>query len=327
MSNSEIAGVFNFIAGVLSLHDSTPWRARAYQNAAAVMEQADKPLHEMFLNDPKFADLPGIGEAIQKKLAELFTTGDIKAFQEYVEKVPGGTYSLDKVHGIGVKKAYKLSVLFGLDNPDTAISELLAVAQAGKVRDIEGFGEKSENDLIIALQAHVPKQRMSYNDAKAIADQVVAELTECPDIVTVEVLGSLRRRLESVGDVDIGIAVKDIGSVKTCVKKMKSVKRVIVAGDQLIRIHLHNDQQVDIKVAQPAEWGSFLQHFTGSKEHNIRLREFALKQGKSLSEHGIKIKDQLKPYATEEEFYAALGLRWIPPEQRVGGEEINQAKM
>ena len=327
MSNQEIADVFNFISGIIALHDTTPWRARAYQNAAAVIEQLDTPLHEMFLTDPKFGKTPGIGDAIQQKLAELFTTGDISAFQEYVEKVPAGTYSLDKVHGIGVKKAYKLSSIFGLDKAETAISDLLTLAQTGKIRDIEGFGEKSENDLITALQAHVPKQRIPYNVAKPIADQVVIELKKCPAVKTAEVLGSLRRRLESVGDIDIGIGVSDIGSVKEFVKQMAIVKRVVVAGDQSMRIMLHDDNQVDIKVAKPEEWGSFLQHFTGSKEHNIRLRELALKQGKSLSEHGIKIGDELTPYATEEKFYASLGLRWIPPEQRVGAEEITAAKM
>lgn len=324
LSNQEIADVFNFIAGVLALQKANPFRSRAYLNAASVIEQLEQPLSEMFLTNPDFDDLPGIGDTLQQKLVELFTTGNVKALQEYVADIPASVFVLDKVHGLGVKRGYVLAKAFHLDNADTAITDLIALAQAGKIRDLEGFGEKSEADILAALQAHVTKKRLPYAVAKKIADQLVAELKECPDIAHIEVLGSLRRQLETIGDVDIGIAVKDMGRVKEFVKNMKSVKRIVVAGDQLMRVQLQDGNQVDIKVATPEEWGSFLQHFTGSKEHNIRLRELAIKQGKSLSEHGIKENGQLKLFEDEKSFYADLGLPWIPPQDRVGGAELAQ---
>lgn len=332
MSNQELSEVLNFISGVLALRKANPFRVRAYQNAAAVIEQYDRQLHEMFLTDPDFDKIPGIGDTLQTKLTELFTTGNIKAFQEYVSDIPAGTYVLDKVPGLGVKKAYKLATLFHLDNADTALADLLEVAKAGKIRDIEGFGEKSEADIIEALKFRIDKKRLPLAEAMAVATELLAELRQCPAVTRAEALGSLRRQLETVGDIDLGIAVSDIEIVKNYIKQLPHVKKVLVAGDQMIRVMLHDNHQVDIKVATPEEWGAFLQHFTGSKEHNIRLREFALKQGKSLSEHGIKVTDKegathQEKYPDEESFYLALGLNWIKPEDRVGRDEITKAKL
>lgn len=332
MSNQELSEVLNFISGVLALRKANPFRVRAYQNAAAVIEQYDRQLHEMFLTDPDFDKIPGIGDTLQTKLTELFTTGNIKAFQEYVSDIPAGTYILDKVPGLGVKKAYKLASLFHLDNPDTALADLLEVAKAGKIRDIEGFGEKSEAVIIEALKFRIDKKRLPLAEAMAVATELLAELRQCPAVTRAEALGSLRRQLETVGDIDLGIAVSDIEVVKNYIKQLPHVKKVLVAGDQMIRVMLHDNHQVDIKVATPEEWGAFLQHFTGSKEHNIRLREFALKQGKSLSEHGIKVTDKegathQEKYPDEESFYLALGLNWIKPEDRVGRDEITKAKL
>lgn len=332
MSNQELSEVLNFISGVLALRKANPFRVRAYQNAAAVIEQYDRQLHEMFLTDPDFDKIPGIGDTLQTKLTELFTTGNIKAFQEYVSDIPAGTYVLDKVPGLGVKKAYKLATLFHLDNADTALADLLEVAKAGKIRDIEGFGEKSEADIIEALKFRIDKKRLPLAEAMAVATELLAELRQCPAVTRAEALGSLRRQLETVGDIDLGIAVSDIEVVKNYIKQLPHVKKVLVAGDQMIRVMLHDNHQVDVKVATPEEWGAFLQHFTGSKEHNIRLREFALKQGKSLSEHGIKVTDKhgvttLEKYPDEDSFYAALGLKWIKPEERTGQDEIAKAKL
>lgn len=332
MSNQELSEVLNFISGVLALRKANPFRVRAYQNAAAVIEQYDRQLHEMFLTDPDFDKIPGIGDTLQTKLTELFTTGNIKAFQEYVSDIPAGTYVLDKVPGLGVKKAYKLATLFHLDKADTALADLLEVAKAGKIRDIEGFGEKSEADIIEALKFRIDKKRLPLVEAMAVATELLAELRQCPAVTRAEALGSLRRQLETVGDIDLGIAVSDIEIVKNYIKQLPHVKKVLVAGDQMIRVMLHDNHQVDIKVATPEEWGAFLQHFTGSKEHNIRLREFALKQGKSLSEHGIKVTDKegathQEKYPDEESFYLALGLNWIKPEDRVGRDEITKAKL
>jgi DNA polymerase (family 10) len=331
MSNQELGEVFAFIAGVLALQGADRFRIRAYDNAAAAIAQFPKELHEMFLTDPDFNDVPAIGETLNQKLTELFTTGTIKAFQEYVKDIPAGTYPLVKVQGIGVKKAYKLATTFKLEDETTALIETLKVAQQGKIRSLDGFGEKSEKVIIEALQSYVERPRMPYSQAQAQANKVIAELKACPAISQIEALGSLRREAPTIGDIDLGIAITDIGRVKEFVKNMKIVKKVLASGDNLLRVIIEGDHQVDIKIATEAEWGAFLQHFTGSKEHNIKLREFALKQGKSLSEHGIKIQadgqEKLIPFADETAFYQDLGLRWIPPQERLGQDEIEHAKL
>ncbi|HEX7017623.1 MAG TPA: hypothetical protein VF209_01815 [Patescibacteria group bacterium] len=330
LTNHEISQLFDFISGVLDLQGANKFRVRAYDNAASTVAQLDQELKDMFLSNPKFAELPGIGNTLQQKLTELFTTGNIKAFQEYVKDLPAGVFTLSTVHGIGVKKAYKIASAFNLGSEEEALATTMKLAQQGKIRHLDSFGEKSEKELITALENHIVTKRIPYNEALQVANRLKEELITCEDIEKVEVLGSLRRQTETVGDIDLGIAIKDIGRVKECVKQLKSVKRIIVAGDQLLRIQTLDNWQVDIKISALDEWGSFLQHFTGSKEHNIKLREYALRQGYSLSEHGIKMKsdqDRIKKFKTEEEFYTFLGLKWIPPEKRIGAEEIEQSKV
>lgn len=332
-TNHELAQVFAFIAGVISLKEGNSFRARAYQNAAVAIEQHPQQLHEMFLTNPDFDKIPGIGETLQLKLTELFTTGNVKAFQKYVADLPAGMWPLFHLSGLGAKKAFRLATTFKLNNAATAVAELLKHAQAGEVQHLDGFGVKSEQDLITILQSADPKPRVSLAEAQPIAEEVVTYLKSCPAIQKIEVLGSLRRQTATVGDIDIGIAATDMAQVKTFVQDAKWVKRVVVAGEQLIRIILQDDRQVDIKLSTPAEWGAFLQHFTGSKEHNIRLREFALKQGKSLSEHGIKYLDDQgnvttqKHFADEKEFYAELGLAWIPTQKRLGTTELQDYRL
>ncbi len=332
MTNQEIADVLEFISQVLKAQGANRFRAGAYENAAAAIKVYPKELRDMFLSDPDFDKVPGVGETLNQKLTELFTTGNIKALQQYVAEVPAGTYPLVQVHGIGGKKALKLALQFGLDNEETAIAQLLTIAKQGQIRDLPGFGEKSEADIIEQLERHTAgQQRMSYNSARQIADKLIEQLTPCPDITRIEALGSLRRHAATVGDVDLGIAVKDMGRVKIYVKNLSIVKNVVVAGGELMRVFLDDSTQVDIKVSTDDKWGAFLQHFTGSKEHNIRLREYALDRNMSLSEHGIKRLDpvtkqeiELLTFTSEEEFYYTLGLEWVPPEERVGGEEIKK---
>jgi DNA polymerase (family 10) len=336
MSNQEIAETFKFISGVLSLTDTNVFRVRAYQNAASVIEQLPEELHHMFLNNPDFDKLPGIGDTLHQKLTELFTTGTIKAFEEYVKDIPEAVWPLVQLHGLGVKKSYALAKAFKLDSAKTALADLRQHAEAGHVRGLPGFGEKSEKELIVMLTSSQPKgDRFPYAEAAAIAEQILNELKKCPAIVNCEPLGSLRRHTPTVGDIDIGLVTTDIGLVKDCVKNMKNVERILASGEQVIRALLKNGRQVDFKTVPPEEWGAFLQHYSGSKEHNIKLREYALDQGKSLSEHGIKYFSDAKPltadtpfkvFANEIEFYNELGLAWIPPQQRLGGDEIRLAQ-
>jgi len=342
MSNEEISQVFSFISQVLGMKIANRYRARAYEEASVVVQHLSYQLLDSFkrLNleykdqaaaefKKKLDALPSIGEAISDKLTELFTTGDIKAFQKYVKNLPGGMYPLMKVHGIGAKRAYKLAKQFELTDPETAVAQLLTKAKHGLVSGLTGFGEKSEQALIIALEQQHQKARILRDQALAVAKQFEQNLLQFDPHLQVIFLGSLRRGTATVGDIDLGVGTEKPKLVVNHLKKSALVKRVLVAGENLLSVIVDNNWQVDIKFSPLAEWGSFIQHFTGDKQHNIKLREYALKKSLSLSEHGIKIKatGERKRFSDEAAFYQFLGLRLIPPAERVGGDELEMYEL
>jgi DNA polymerase (family 10) len=332
LTNKEISDVFSFIAQVLGMDERNRFRARAYEGAAVVVAHLKYELKDRFteISNEAFLkeldELPGIGEAISQKLLELFQTGDITAFEKYAKNLPGGMYPLMQIHGIGAKRALALSQEFGLLNPETAIDELLTKAKHGQVSELPGFGEKSEQDLITMLEGQHRKSRIPYEEAHKIAEKIKASLEQAKLTKRVEFLGSLRRGAETVGDIDLGVATSNFPKVAEHIKTQPFVKRVLLSGEQLVSVIVDNGWQADIKLAPLSEWGSFIQHFTGDKQHNIMLREYALKKGFSLSEHGIKIKasGEVKTFESEEAFYNFLGLKLIPPAERNGTKELEK---
>lgn len=336
MDNREISDLFEFISEILAAKRANQYRIAAYENAAASIANYPKQLKEMFLTDPDFDIIPGVGEKLSAKLVELFTSGNIKELQRMVKDIPAGVYPLTQVHGIGGKRAYILAMQFHLNDEATALEQLLAAAEQGLIRELPGFGEKSEQEIIQQLLislGQTNRDRMSHSRASQIASEIIGYLRANPDTVRAEALGSIRRQSPTVGDIDIGLVTHNIGSVKNDMKSMKMVKRMIIAGEQVLRLILATGEQVDIKIATADEWGSFLQHFTGSKEHNIKLREYALTKQLSLSEHGIKETDlatgkiTLKKFVDEKDFYHHLGLDWIPPQERLGEGEIARYRL
>ncbi len=335
MSNQEVAKLLEFIAEVLEAQGADRFRVRAYQNAAASIESYPKQMKKIYDEGEEFEKVPALGEAMANKLNELYETGNVESLQEYVSEVPAGVRSLIQLHGVGGKTALRLAKEFELDDEETAYQKLLAAAESGQIRELEGFAEKSEEDLIrrLKMQADKKDERMPYKKAKPKADKIIEQLIKLNEVHRIEALGSIRRHAETVGDIDLGLVVNNIGPVKKHMKNMENVKRYLVSGEKLFRVLLDDDTQVDLKLSPADEWGSFLQHFTGSKEHNIKLREYALDKNMSLSEHGIKVLDsdtkepkkKLK-FAEEEEFYHALDLKWIPPEERIGKDEIKRYK-
>ena len=332
MTNQEIAQLLEFISEILAAQGADRFRIRAYQNAASSIDQLDEPLNKLFKEHQNLTKIPGIGKTLAEKLTELFTTGNIEAFQQYVQDIPAGAWALSPVYGIGGKHALQLALAFQLNNEDTAIAQLIQQAENHQIQKLEGFGEKSEQSLLESLLAYrKTTSRIPYQTAFTEANRVIDHLKQLPEVdpEKLSALGSLRRKEKTVGDIDIGIALTDITPVRQKLEQWESVKKILASGDQVIRLLLQDDTQVDLKIVPPEEWGSFLQHYTGSKNHNIKLRIWALAQGKSLSEHGIidtTTKVQTK-YHDETDFYHDLGLNWIPPEKRIGADEIDQAKL
>lgn len=326
MTNLQVAKLLRAIAAALELTSGdNRFRIIAYQRAADAIEHSSSEVKDLW-DDGKLKDLPGVGEGIASSLDELFKTGKVRHFNAIIKPFPPALFELLEVPGIGPKTAYKLSKTLGLSKAHNAIAQLEKAAKAGQVRVIEGFGADSESDIVRSIAEYKGRsQRQLLPIAQALAQQVIDWLKKIPQVKTADFLGSLRRQAATVGDIDISVASDEAKTVIEHFKNFPKKIRVLEAGTHTASLILPNDIQVDLMVQTPKSYGSLLQHFTGSKHHNIALREKALKQGYSLSEYGIKVKNQLKEFSNEKDFYNFLGYDYIPPELREDTGELEAA--
>lgn len=327
MINSEIAFLFKKIAAAYLIQDEKKFRFQiiAYQRAADAIEHSTSELKDLW-DDGKLDTIPGLGASIIGHLDELFKTGTVKYFEDVLKPMPQAMFILMKIPSIGPKTAYKLSKILQLSEIN-AINELQKAVEEHKIRDIEGFGEKSEQEVLIGINAYrkgeTKENRMLLPFASSIAEEIITYLKLNTNVIQAETLGSLRRKVATIGDIDIAVTTQKPKEVIEYFTKYPRVSRVLGKGEHSSsRIILTSGRQVDLLVQSEKGFGALLQHFTGSKNHNISLRELAIKKGLSLSEYGIKKKGKLYEYKTEEEFYHAIGLQWIPPELREDTGEI-----
>lgn len=327
MTNLQIAKLFRAVAAALGLSEGdNRFRTIAYEKAADAIEHASSEVKDLW-DDKKLDTLSGVGKGISATLDELFRTGEVKHFAEILKPFPPALFELLEVPGIGPKRAYKLTKELGISKAHSAVSALEKAAKKGRVRVLEGLGEESEADILQGIKEYKGRsKRMLLNVAQTIADSVMDWMKKNSHVKRIDTLGSLRRQASTVGDVDLSIASDHPKEVMEHFKLYPNKSRILEAGDKSASLVLPNEYHVDIMVQPPAAYGALLQHFTGSKHHNIALRELALKKGLSLSEQGIKIDGQIKQFALEEEFYNYLGMDWIPPELREGENEIALAK-
>lgn len=341
MTNVEIARLFNQMAAAYTVKGENFFRTNAYEKAAETVQNSPVEVKDLW-QEGKLSSLPGIGSSIASHLDELFKTGRVRHFEETFKGLPKGMFALLDVPGFGPKKAFQLSKKFDLTSEKSAVEKLFEAACAGKIVSIEGFGEKSQEDIIAAIKQYkrgqIKGNRMPLPFAYAIADELLAYLKKHSSVIKVEVLGSLRRRVSTIGDIDLAVATKKGEDVLDYFLTYPKKAKVVERGSTGASILLTNGRQVDLRVIDPTKWGSMLQYFTGSKAHNIKLREFALKQGLSLNEYGMKPikrifnnkflishlnkKKKLYEFSKEEDFYSALSLPWIPPEIREDTGEI-----
>lgn len=332
MTNLEIAQLLRHVAAAFTIKDERKhhFQIVAYQKAADAIQNTTTQIKDL-IKENKLDEISGIGESLKAHLTELIKTGKVKHFETVMQDIPPAVFPLLDVSGFGPKKAYRLVTEFHLKNPTTVIADIEKLAKSGKIATLEGFGEKSQ-ELVLEHLGEFKKgsgkvTRMLLPFATEIAGKLVEYLKKSPDVMHVEPLGSLRRKLATVGDVDIAVATKKPETVIDYFTKYPYKDRIIEKGPTSSSLLTSGGQQVDL-LTQPVEaWGSLLQHFTGSKHHNVHLREYALKKGLSLSEYGIKKvgSDKRTTYTTEEAFYKALGMDWIPPEIREDRGEIEAA--
>ena len=322
MSNKEVADLLEMVAAAFEVKGEDFFRVRAYRNAAASIEHLGSQLKDVW-DAGKLEEIPGVGSNLAKHLDELIRTGRVKHFEEVVKGLPMGMFALIKLDGVGAKTAYKLARELDLKDEKTAIDKLRKKILAGKIRNLEGFGEKTEDELLKAIGSiQGETERLLLPEGEAIAGEVVEYLKSSGLCEEVEVLGSLRRKSATVGDIDLAVMTNKPAELMEYLLKFKGIKKVLATGPKTTMFIHSSGRQVDVKTQSKDRWGSMLQHYTGSKLHNIHLRKLAIEKKMSLSEHGIKRGGRLYKYATEESFYGDLGMRYIPPELREDSGEI-----
>lgn len=334
-TNAEISTLLNQVAAAYVIKDEKKYHFQmlAYQRAVDSIDRSTSELRDLY-REGKLHTLPGIGASIRSHLEELFQAGRVKHFEEVLAGIPEAVFPLLAIPGFGPKKAFRLVSELHLQNPETVISDVAQAAKEGRIAHLEGFGKKSEQDLVQAIEDYwrgeTKTARMALPYAEALAKSVEAYLRNSPDVIEAYPLGSLRRRVSTIGDIDIAVATYHPQAVLTYFSHYPGKERLIEQGERTASIVVSSGRQIDLMTQPPEGFGALLQHFTGSKAHNIHLRDYALSQGLSLSEYGIKKKgDEQAPvqrYATEEAFYGALGLEWIPPELREDTGEIELAR-
>ena len=321
-SNKDIARLLSEISAAYEAKGENRFKIIAYDNAAASVEHATRELKDLW-EDSQLDTLPGLGKSIRDHLDELFKTGKVKHFEEIKKDLPAGMFSLMEIGGLGPKSAFKLAKELKINS----VNDLEKAAKNHKIRNLPGFGQKREEDILKAISELKVKVTNRYllTEAFPVAQRVLNYLRSHKDCQRAESLGSLRRMVATVGDIDIAVASQNPKGIIEHFKKFKEIKRVLDAGPRKSSALLLGGMQVDLIVQPTRAFGALLQHFTGSKNHNIKLREYALKKSYSVSDYGIKVKGKIKEFKGEEEFYNFLGMDFIIPEMREDTGEIEAA--
>jgi DNA polymerase (family X) len=330
MTNLEIAELLRKMAAAYEILGENRFRTIAYDRAADSIEHSTREIKDLWSNG-KLTEIPGLGTSMIGYLQELFASGKVAHFEATFAKLPPSIFPLLKISGIGPKKAFKLVTALELNQSDGVIDKLLELAAKHKISVIPSFGEKSEADIVASIAAYrkgaTKQNRMILSEADMIADEIISYLLKLPEIKRADKLGSLRRQVSTIGDIDIAAATTQPEKAINHFLTYPHLK-LIEKGPSGASVVLHNGHQVDFRVQLEEKYGAMLQYFTGSKNHNIKLRTIALDQGLSLSEYGIKqIKTgKVTDYSTEESIYKALNLSYIVPELREDRGEIEAAK-
>ena len=324
MDNTTLAARLDETADLLEIDGANSFRVRAYRNAARLVEDLPLPLAELVAaGTARVQELPGIGKDLADKLASLVTSGSFPQLEEQREKIPAGVREMLRISGLGPKKA---AVLFR-DLAIDSLAKLQAACEAGTVADLKGFGKKTQTALLEGLASlGSGEQRTLLSEARPIAEALAALLRSVPGVSQVEPAGSVRRGKETIGDLDLLCTASDPAPPMDALAAHPWVEKVLARGETKQRVRLTSGLELDLRVVPAESFGAALQYFTGSKEHNIVVRQRALERGYKLNEYGVYRDEELVAGTTEADVYAAVGLPWIAPELRENREEFQRAE-
>ncbi|MFA0822647.1 MAG: DNA polymerase/3'-5' exonuclease PolX [Methanomethylovorans sp.] len=325
MDNAEVAKRLFEMAEMLEFKGENIFKIKAYQKAARHIEELEEDINVLRRKD-ELGSIPGVGEAIEAKIKEMLDTGTFKAFEKIRHTIPQDIEEITAVQGIGPKTAHLLYSKLGVKD----LQGLLKAAEEHRIRRIPGMGLKTEEHILIAAKRQLAEGnigRFPLGVALPIAEEISKKLLDGTLIREVRIAGSIRRWKDTVGDIDLIARSDEPEKAIEVFTLMDNVQEVLEKGNTKGSIIYKGNIQVDLRIVKDDAFGSLLQHFTGSKEHNVKLRQIALSKGFHLSEYGLKnatTAEQI-PFSTEHEQYERLGLQFIPPELREDWGEIEAA--
>ena len=326
IDNEDIVRLFNNMASMLEVKGESVFKIRAYQRAANTIDQLSWSLAMASAAGEDLRKIPGVGKAISDKVQELLTTGRVVAYDRLAEELPAGVLDLLEIPGMGPKTVKAAANELGI----TTVAELEMAALDGRLSQLPRMGKRSAENILRHIRAQrLRSDRTPLGIAMETCEAVSEALFEaCSGLVSLTAAGSLRRWEETIGDLDL-ISISDDGEdVGSALAALPSVREVLVHGDEKTSVVVDPGIQIDLRNGKTDTLGAMLQYFTGSQQHNIRLRDYANRQGLSLNEYGITVIDTgaTEHFADEETFYGRLGLPWIPPELRRGSDELDVAR-
>jgi DNA polymerase (family 10) len=326
MRNAEIADAFEELASLYELDGAVVYRVVAYRNAAKAIREAGVSVEEM-ANQGRVEELSGVGKTIAEKIDALLEIGSIPSADKLKAKIPAGLVEVTRIPGLGPKRARLLYDHLGV----TSLEDLKRASEDGTLKDVPGFGQKAEENVVAALAAGAdgrPKPRMLLSKALTVGEELVAALREHPAALRVELAGSARRRADTVKDLDIVAASSDPEALSAAFCGLGAIDTVSTSGAAGAKVVTHSGLPVDLRIVPEEAFGNLLQHFTGSGKHNEAMRTEAVRRGLHVSEYGISDDESgaSQAFTTEEEVYERLGMDFIPPELRENRGELEAAR-
>lgn len=322
--NTDIASIFNEVADLLEIKGENRFRVRAYRDAARTIDGLSQSAADMVDQGEDLSNLSGIGKDLAGKIKQIVENGSLKMLDDLHEELPEGLTQMTKIATLGPKKINK--IYNELDVKD--ISDLKKAVQEGRIRELEGFGEKTEKKIAEELEGFDKGQqeRLIISEAVEITENFVDYLKKAKGVKDISVAGSYRRRKETVGDIDILVTCRKDSNVVEKFTDYEYVDQIIAKGKSKSSVVLKNGLQVDLRLVPKVAYGAAMIYFTGSKQHNIAIRKIAVKKKWKINEYGIFKGDERIAGKTEKQVYEKIGLKYIPPEMRENRGEIKAAQ-